>query len=373
MAVKLLLDTDIGSDIDDAVCLAYLLANPECELLGVTTVSGEGEQRAQMASALCALAGREVPIHIGREHPLIPGLAWQPKCPQADALARWKHDTGFPRGQAVEFMRRAIRDHPGEVTLLAIGPLTNVAALFAADAEIPALLRSLVLMGGVFTNRLAGVGPLEWNAMLDPGATAIVYGQAPTIFRSIGLDVTCQVKMPAAEVRRRFQVPLLRPVLDFAEIWFRERPEITFHDPLAAATIFDPEICAFERGCVTVELASPRLPGMTHWAADPDGPHEVALQVDPQRFFEHFFACFPGESAAFPGAILPPLADSPLLSLKDRLKSQVKASVSDALMPLLQASFNEALAAENIALSGPERRRLFEQVAKDILAGFGEE
>ena len=61
MTMKILLDTDIGSDIDDAVCLAYLLANPACELLGITTVSGEPERRAMLASAQCRVAGREVP------------------------------------------------------------------------------------------------------------------------------------------------------------------------------------------------------------------------------------------------------------------------------------------------------------------------
>jgi purine nucleosidase len=292
MPSKLLLDTDIGSDIDDAVCLAYLLANPECELLGITTVSGEGQKRAQLASAQCKVAGESVPIYVGREEPLIPGRTWQPKCPQADALSRWPHETDFPHGQAVEFMRRTIRAHPGEVTLLAIGPLTNVAALFAADAGIPSLLKGLVLMCGVFTNRLAGVGPLEWNAMLDPGATAIVYRQTPKVFRSIGLDVTCQVTMPAAEVRQRFQAPLLRAVLDFAEVWFQRVDKITFHDPLAATTIFDDKICTFERGRVEVELKSDRLLGMTHWTADPCGPHEVALQVSPQRFFDHYFSFF---------------------------------------------------------------------------------
>jgi len=298
MLTKLLLDTDIGSDIDDAVCLAYLLANPECELLGITTVTGEAERRAQMASVLCTVAGKKVPIFPGREEPLLPGLAWQAKAPQASALSRWAHDEFFPKGQAVEFLSQTIRTHPGEVILLSIGPLTNVAALFAADAEIPALLKGLVMMCGVFTNRLAGVGPLEWNAMLDPFATAIVYRAAVKMHRSIGLDVTSQVTMPAAEVRQRFQVPLLRPVLDFAEVWFQHVDRITFHDPLAATTIFDDEICTFERGRVDVELKSDRLLGMTHWSgvnkdiSAPTSPHEVALEVNPQRFFEHYFSRF---------------------------------------------------------------------------------
>jgi inosine-uridine nucleoside N-ribohydrolase len=207
-------------------------------------------------------------------------------------LDRWPHADDFPAGEAVDFLRRTIRAHPGEVVLLAIGPLTNVAALFAADEEIPGLLKGLVLMCGVFTNRRAGVGPLEWNAMLDPVATAMVYAAQPPVHRSIGLDVTCQVTMPADEVRARFKAPLLRPVLDFADVWFAHTETLTFHDPLAAATLFDAGICDFERGRVDVERTSPRLAGLTHWTADPGGRHEVALDVDPQRFFEHYFSFF---------------------------------------------------------------------------------
>jgi inosine-uridine nucleoside N-ribohydrolase len=291
MPTKVLLDTDIGSDIDDAVCLAYLLTQPECELLGVTTVSGEPERRAMLVSALCNVAGIQIPIYPGVEAPLL-GPQRQPRAPQAAALPRWEHASTFARGQAIEFMRQTIRAHPGEVTLLAIGPMTNVALLFAVDPDIPALLNRLVLMCGVFTNRLPQVGPLEWNAICDPHAAAMVYRAGVAVHRSIGLDVTCQVTMDAREVRERFSAKLLRPVLDFAEVWFRERPRITFHDPLAAATIFDEQICACERGTVEVELASERLGGLTHWTRGADGRHEVALGVDGARFFEHYFSVF---------------------------------------------------------------------------------
>lgn len=288
---KVLLDTDIGSDIDDAVCLAYLLAQPECNLLGVTTVSGQPVARAKLASALCRAAGRAVPIFPGAPRPLL-GPSLQPEAPQAAALERWPHDAEFPGGEAVEFMRHTIRTHPGEVTLLAIGPLTNVALLFAADPEIPALLAGLVMMVGVFTNQRAGAGPTEWNAINDPHATAMVYQAPAAVHRSVGLDVTTQVRLPAGEVRRRFQHPLLRPVLDFAEVWFRGQDEITFHDPLAAATIFDPGLCTFARGWVEVETTSPRLGGFTAWQPDPTGPHQVALGVQAERFFEHYFSVF---------------------------------------------------------------------------------
>ncbi len=288
--IPLLLDTDIGSDIDDAVCLAYLLANPNCDLLGITTVTGEPEKRAQMASVLCRAAGRDdIPIYPGAPDPLLAAQR-QVQAHQAPALARWPHRAEFPRGEAVEFMRRTIRAHPGQVTLLTVGPLTNLALLFRTDPEIPGLLKRLVMMCGRFSDPAAS--PLEWNALLDPHATAIAYRTPVAVHRSIGLDVTTKVVMPVEEVRARFTAPLLQPVLDFAEIWFAHAHEITFHDPLAAVTIFDEEVCAFKRGRVEVELESPRLAGYTHWAPEPGGPHEIALKVNPQRFFEQYFGVF---------------------------------------------------------------------------------
>jgi len=292
MPVKVLLDTDIGSDIDDAVCLAYLLAQPECDLLGITTVTGEADKRAMLASVLCKVAGKQVPIFPGSEKPLLVPQK-QERALQAVALQRWDHDERFPRGQAVEFLRQTIRKHPGEVILLTIGPLTNVALLFGVDPEIPSLLKSLVTMCGVFTNRLPGVGHLEWNATGDPHATAMVYRAPVGIHRSVGLDVTCQVTMDAKQVRERFRPDLLQPVLDFAEVWFQGSDKITFHDPLAAATIFDDQICVFQKGAVEVELTSEDLMGMTRWEpGGSDAKHEVALEVDRARFFEHYFSVF---------------------------------------------------------------------------------
>jgi len=288
--MKLLLDTDIGSDIDDAICLAYLLAQPKCELLGITTVSGEPEKRAMLASAICKAANKDVPIFPGTPLPLlIP--PHQPLAQQATALERWPHETHFPEGRAIGFLRDTIRRHPGEVTLLAIGPMTNIALLFAQDPEIPRLLKAFYMMIGSFTQGIVFTGMrYEWNALNDPHATAIVYNARPPIHRSVGLDVTLQVQMDAAEVRRRFQSPLLRPVLDMADVWFQMRPEVTFHDPLAAVSIFDEKVCIYERGKVSVELVSAELAGMTYFAPEESGPHEVAMKVDAERFFGEYFA-----------------------------------------------------------------------------------
>ena len=211
MTTKILLDTDIGSDIDDAVCLAYLLNQPECELLGITTVSGEGLERAMLASALCRVAGKSVPIYPGPELPLLVAPR-QPHAAQAEALQRWPHDasTSFRQGLAIEFMRQTIRQHPHEVVLLAIGPLTNVALLFRADAEIPSLLKGLVMMCGSFGGRPRFGGP-EWNALQDPHAAAIVFDVAvptrsPSRSTSIASSTTTSQSPAASDACPRFSV-----------------------------------------------------------------------------------------------------------------------------------------------------------------------
>jgi inosine-uridine nucleoside N-ribohydrolase len=201
---------------------------------------------------------------------------------QAAALERWPHASQFPQNQAIDFLRRTIWARPGEVVLLAIGPLTNLGHLFAADPEIPGLLKGLVLMGGAY----AGEQEAEWNIRCDPRASAIVFQASVKLHRSIGLNVTQKVIMPAEEVRQRFTAPLLRPVLDFAEIWFASfYPCITFHDPLAAATIFDPSLCSYKQGTVAVDPEG-------HTTFRPGGafpPHQVALSVDSERYFAHYF------------------------------------------------------------------------------------
>ncbi len=109
--------------------------------------------------------------------------------------------------------------------------------------------------------------------------------------RSIGLDVTTKVVMNTDEVTQRFQTRLLRPVLDFARVWFRERNTITFHDPLAAVTIFNPNICGFAQGKVTVDLHEGKYSGKTLWTpGTKPGPHAIALSVDSDRFFSHYFS-----------------------------------------------------------------------------------
>jgi purine nucleosidase len=290
--IPLLFDTDIGSDIDDAVALAYLLKQPECDLLGIATVTAEPEKRAMLADAVCRAFGRtDVPIFSGAARPMLVKQK-QTGAEQAAVLPKWPHKDAFAPNAAVDFLRQTIRSRPGEITLLSVGPLTNVGLLYALDPQIPTLLKAHVLMGGHFLNRAAGgYQPTEWNAICDPHATAVVFSADVPAITCVGLDVTTHCTMPADECRRRFSKGPLAIVGEMAEVWFQRRPMITFHDPLAAALVFEPDLCTFTTGRVEVELQSDRLAGFTHFASNAEpNRHRVAATVEANRFLEHYFA-----------------------------------------------------------------------------------
>ena len=308
---KVLLDFDIGTEIDDAIALAYLLANPECELVGITTSCGESIKRAEMASVLCRAAGKKAPIHAGCERPLlIPQM--ETTAPQAAILPHYEHDTGFAPNTAIPFMQKVIRENPGEVTLLAVAPMTNLGLLFAMDPELPELLDGLYLLCGSPTHQrhdvvteslsamerddfirvLASQGILENNSIVDPHATSIVYRARCRNFVNIGNNVSSRVLMTPEEAERRFRHPIMQVVMSIAREWFKDEPRVSFHDPLAAVCIFNDDVCSYKRGYMDCVLDSRLLGGMTIFREDPAGPHQVAWDVDGDKFFEHLFEVF---------------------------------------------------------------------------------
>jgi len=293
----ILLDTDIGGDIDDALCLAYLLAQPRCELLGITTVGGNPIKRAMIADAVCRALGRsDVPIHSGAPAGgmLNSHVAERPEHQEA-ILERWEHREDFAPAGAIDHMRAVIRSRPNQVTLLAIGPLTNIGLLFALDPELPSLLKRLVLMCGSFYH--GGPSKRESNALSDPYAAAIVYNAAAPFHLSVGLDVTYHCGMPLTEGLEFLRGRVPQVVMDAADAWAPRRhyPYIYYHDPLAAAVIFDPAICSYEDGEASVEITSPVAKGATYWMkAGEASSHRIAVSVDVERFFDHFFRVVSG-------------------------------------------------------------------------------
>lgn len=293
MKHKILLDTDIGSDIDDALCLSYLLANPKSELLGITTVTGQSAKRAMLASVLCKIAGKDIPIFPGEEKPL-KIQQQQKEVPQEAALNNWEHDTNFPKNKAIAFLEETIHSHPGEITLLCIGPLTNTAILFGSYPEISSLLKEIVLMCGIFFDTKSDVvlsNGREWNAFCDPDAAEIVFKAKVKKHVTVGLDVTHRLTMNSEEVKQQFNHPLLHAVEDFSKSWFAENKTMTFHDPLTATIIFNRAICTFQKGEVEVELKNKTYIGKTYF--DKKGiNNEVATKVNNNKFFNEYFSVF---------------------------------------------------------------------------------
>ena len=288
MKEKILLDTDIGSDIDDAIALAYLLTHPDCEIVGITTVSGEAEKRSMIAEVICKQAGKNIPVFPGAEEPILIEQK-QKKCLQSKALPYFNFTKSYPAGEAIEFMRKTIRENPNQITLLTIGPLTNVALLFKVDPQIPFLLKGMYSMAGWFFGKDRKV---EWNVVCDPHAFYIV-NKADIFSHYIGLDVTKKVKMHKDEVIRNFKkYPLLEAVLKFAEVWFETREVIIFHDILAASVIFQKNICNFKRGIVKIDIENKENPGKTEFIEMENGKNIVACDVNPETFFSHFFETF---------------------------------------------------------------------------------
>ncbi|MFZ4508822.1 MAG: nucleoside hydrolase [Fimbriimonas sp.] len=286
--IPVLLDTDIGSDIDDAVALAYLLRQPRCELLGVTTVSGDVQQRAALVKILCASAGRDdIPIHCGRRG-VFAGGPGQPNVPQYVRVSHHTHRLDRPENTAVQFLQETIRSRPGEIVLLSIGPFGNIATLLALDPEIPALLRGFVSMAGKFSEP----DYAEWNCRVDPVATAVAYSHCGPGHVSVGLDVTLACVLPADEIRLKFAKPGLEIVSEMAEVWFSHSEFLTFHDPLAAALIFHPELCELAQGAVEIVIGEGTdRDGITLFTPGA-GKQFICRSVESSVFFEKYFAVF---------------------------------------------------------------------------------
>lgn len=279
--IPILLDTDPGNDIDDAVAISYLLKQPRCELVGITTVSGPVAKRAAIAEVLCRSVGRkDVPIVAGRSEVLSYGQG-QPWCAQYEPIEHLPHSLDYAENQAVDFLRKTIRSRPGEIVLVSIGPFMNLALLFALDPEIPFLLRGLYTMAGKF---FVGNEP-EWNCLIDPVATAMVAKAPRPEHFWFGLDVTTRCTMEPAEVEARFKGQPLETVVPMAHNWFSHTKKMVFHDPLAVATIFRPDLCRFKSGKVHVDARS----GATYFT-EGVGNDRVASDVDVDGFFDEYFS-----------------------------------------------------------------------------------
>ena len=252
-------------------------------------------KRAALARQITRQVGLDIPVIPGLEAPRVIAQR-QLVAQQAIELPQTVRQT-LPRDHnpeaAIDFMVDTIRSNPGEVTLLAVGPFTNIARLLERAPGISKLLHEIVIMGGKYSDYPTPWGPTEWNAIVDPHATSMLFQLAECPIRAIGLDITWRLFMTPEKVRSEFKThPLLQTVLAWSEVWFKERDLLHFHDPLAAACIVSPDLCTYSQGTVQVDLSNSKTAGITTFTPDPSGLVQIAIDVDPDRFFSTFFTAF---------------------------------------------------------------------------------
>ena len=239
---KVIIDTDIGDDIDDAFALALALKSPGLEILGISTTFGDTEARAKIVDRILGEAGRTD----------IPVLAGTPTATKATMTQRHYGESGhFAKAShlnAVDIILEKIRRYPGQITLIAIGPLMNVGALIDKDPQTFLKLKRVVMMGGSIK---CGYGELwfctahgpdaEWNIINDiPSAQKLFLSGVP--LHVMPLDST-QLKFD--EVKRAYLFMQGTSLTDALTLlyhqWGQQTP--TLFDPMTLAYILDPRIC----------------------------------------------------------------------------------------------------------------------------------
>jgi purine nucleosidase len=267
--VKVILDTDIGDDIDDAYALAALACAPNCRLLGVTTTFGQTKERAQIAAKLLSVMGRrDVPVYAGRPS--------APKIGRQYEWAKGYSGRNIKRSAAVEFLKLEIDRYPGEVTLVAIGALTNLGDLFAKHPDIVSKVGRIVIMGGsVYSGYGANTQPqVEWNIKCDPKAASIVFNSGAVITMA-GLEATSTMQFDAEHLKRLYSIgtPTTDALAALTALWGGVTP--TQFDVMAAATALGYSFCDTEM--IHVDVTDD---GMTHKG---QGKVNAALLLRPQK------------------------------------------------------------------------------------------
>ncbi len=244
---RIVLDTDIGDDIDDALALALALNSPEIELLGITTVFGDTQKRAQLAMHILHTFGRQdIPIAVGVGKPL-QQYSSPSTVTQTEVLDNKQYDEDtFSTFSGPEFIVQQALEHAEKLTLVCIGPLTNVALALLIEPRIAKAIGRIVMMGGS-----SGMPLPERNVRSDVQAAHMILSSGIPI-TLIGLNVTrrCQLRkrdMKQLQNSTTAQSQLLYRLLtvwqQHRSRWQTKRPFL--HDPLTIAALCMPELLQF--------------------------------------------------------------------------------------------------------------------------------
>jgi purine nucleosidase len=285
---KIIIDTDIGDDIDDAFAVALALRSPEVNIVGITTVFGDTQIRARLLDRLLGEAGRpDIPVAIGTPTDAKTSLS-QRRYSEGGHFARATH------AQAVPFILQQIRQYPGQITLVCIGPLVNVGELIDKDAATFRQLRRVVLMGGSVYRGYGDLGyskphgpDAEWNIKNDPRSAQKLLASGVPVFM-MPLDST-QLKLE--EYKRAVLFDAGTPITDALTLlyheWGQQTP--TLFDPMTIAFIVDPQLCPVKPLRIRVDDEGFTRPE----AGAPNA--QVCLDSNPEAFFRFYIPRVTGQ------------------------------------------------------------------------------
>jgi purine nucleosidase len=302
-----------GLDADDALAILFLLACPELRLEGVTTIFGNVEVRRATDNALRVLDAADrtdVPVAMGMSVPLSGRLnaraieEYEKHLSRLTPIDDDRIASGKDAQHAVDFIVSKVNEHPGEVTLLAVGPLTNVAMAILKDPSLKTEVRQITIMGGAFArDPVFGRGNItpvaEYNIWGDPLAANIVF-QSGIPVTAIGLDITNPNKgtvlyedqlMSLVEAKKtrftEFLYEVCKAYIDAPKFnWARKG--CVLYDPVAAATLVDRSIVTIEKADVRVVTVGDEAMGQTIEYPNPAGDVEVCVDVDGEAFVTLF-------------------------------------------------------------------------------------
>ncbi|MBJ7603017.1 MAG: nucleoside hydrolase [Candidatus Dormibacteraeota bacterium] len=301
--MPVLLDCDTG--IDDALAILYLANSGLCDLVAVGSVHGNvtaltGARNTIRVLDVAGLSG--IPVVVGADRPLAQPVDISAHIHGDDGLGNTSQPVPSAeptQGEAAQQIIRLARERPGELTLLAIGPLTNLGLALLLDPDLPKLIPHVVVMGG------AAVAPgnvtthAEANIWHDPEAADLVFTAGWPV-TMVGLDVTMKALLSEADQKRiehsqrdtaRFCWDILQFYLDRYQEFMGLRT-CALHDPLAAGIALDRSFATYRKTQLRVELRGERTRGMTVADLRPgrqaEGPVELALEVDAEAFRERF-------------------------------------------------------------------------------------
>ena len=282
------MDTDVGlgtpgGEIDDGAALIFLLRNKSVELIGAGSVFGNvpvKDAALNLDRLLTWLHAEHIPIGLGVERPLLADMAWFEDW-QAGYQKTLPWDPRLTTHLAANLIIDTICAYPGLVSLLALGPMTNLALAARLAPEITSMAREVIVMGGSFQAQ----HPVpEFNARCDPEAAQIVFGAGWDV-SILGLDITRRIHFsrkdfaslpdgnPAVELLRT-QAP---GWIDRVEAMGWEQDGCALHDAVAVAYLVDNTIFETEKASMEVELADPESRGVTRFSADPKGQPTVTV------------------------------------------------------------------------------------------------